>query len=68
MEIFLMSKPTTTPDAPEANVALSDEQLRAVSGGNQIDKIPNPRAPKFGPAASIAQGEVNSDQTDNNMP
>jgi hypothetical protein len=63
-----MSKPTTKPDAPEAGVELTDEQLRGVSGGNSIDKVPNIRAPKFGPAASISQGEVNSDQTDNNLP
>ena len=53
-----MSKPTTKPDAPEAGVELTDEQLRGVSGGNSIDKVPNIRTPKFGPAASISQGEV----------
>ena len=63
-----MSKPTTKTDAPEADTALTDEQLQGVSGGNSIDKIPNIRTPKFGPAASISQGEVNSDQTDNNLP
>ena len=63
-----MSKPTTKTDAPEAGVELTDEQLRGVSGGNSIDKIPNIRTPKFDPAASISQGEVNSDQTDNNLP
>jgi hypothetical protein len=63
----LMSKPTA-PDAPEADTALTDEQLQGVTGGKSIDKIPNIRTPKFGPAASISQGEVNSDQTDNNLP
>jgi hypothetical protein len=63
-----MSKPTTKTDAPETDTALTDEQLKGVSGGNSIDKIPNIRTPKFGPAASISQGEVNSDQTDNNLP
>ena len=63
-----MSKPTTEPEAPQAGVELTDEQLRGVSGGNSIDKVPNIRTPKFGPAASISQGEVNSDQTDNNLP
>jgi hypothetical protein len=63
-----MSKPTTKDDAPEPGAELTDEQLRGVSGGNSIDKIPNIRTPKFGPAASISQGEVNSDQTDNNLP
>ncbi|SIN98409.1 hypothetical protein SAMN05443247_01178 [Bradyrhizobium erythrophlei] len=63
-----MSKPTTKLDAPEHGVELTDEQLRGVSGGNSIEKIPNIRTPKFGPAASISQGEVNSDQTDNNLP
>jgi hypothetical protein len=63
-----MSKPTTKPDAPETDAALTDEQLQGVTGGNSIDKIPNIRTPKFGPAASISQGEVNSDQTDNNLP
>jgi hypothetical protein len=52
----------------ENDTALTDEQLKGVSGGNSIDKIPNIRTPKFGPAASISQGEVNSDQTDNNLP
>jgi hypothetical protein len=55
-------------DSPAADVELTDEQLRDVSGGNSIDKVPNPRAPKFGPAASISQGEINSNQTDNNLP
>ena len=64
----LVSKPTTKPDAPEADAALTDEQLQGVTGGNSIDKIPNIRTPKFGPAASISEGEVNSDQTDNNLP
>jgi hypothetical protein len=64
----LMSNPTTKPDAPEADAALTDEQLRGVSGGNSIDKIPNIRTPKFGPSASISQGEVNSNQTDDNLP
>ena len=64
----LISKPTTKPDAPESGVELTDERLRGVSGGNSIDKIPNIRTPKFGPAVSISQGEVNSDQTDNNLP
>ena len=63
-----MSKPTTKPDAPEGGAELTDEQLRDVSGGNSIDKIPNIRTPKFGPSASISQGEVNSNQTDDNLP
>jgi hypothetical protein len=67
METF-MSKPTMKPDAPESDTALTDEQLQNVTGGNSIDKIPNIRTPKVGPAASISQGEVNSDQTDNNLP
>jgi hypothetical protein len=54
--------------APETDAGLTDEQLRGVSGGNSIDKFPSIRTPKFGPAASISQGEVNSDQTDNNLP
>ena len=49
-----MSKPTTKPDAPEPDAALTDEQLRGVSGGNSIAKIPNIRTPKFGPSASIS--------------
>jgi hypothetical protein len=63
-----MSKPTKKTDAPKAGAELTDEQLRGVSGGNSIDKIKNIRTPKFGPSASISQGEVNSDQTDNNLP
>jgi hypothetical protein len=64
----LMSKPTKNTDAPEVDAALNDEQLQGVTGGNSIDKIPNIRTPKIGPAASISQGEINSDQTDNNLP
>ena len=63
-----LNKEDRKPDAPEAGAQLSDEQLSGVSGGNSIDKVPNIRTPKFGPAASISQGEVNSDQTDNNLP
>lgn len=63
-----MSKSTKKPDAPKTGAELTDDQLRGVSGGNSIDKIPNIRTPKFGPSASISQGEVNSDQTDNNLP
>ena len=63
-----MSNPTKKPDAPEADTALTDAQLSDVSGGNSIDKIPNIRTPKFGPSASISQGEVNSNQTDDNLP
>jgi hypothetical protein len=63
-----MSKPTTKPDAPEAGAELTDEELRGVSGGNSIDKFPSIRTPKFGPPASISQGEVNSNQTDDNLP
>lgn len=54
--------------ASEAGAELTDEQLSGVNGGNSIDKVPNIRTPKFGPSASISQGEVNSDQTDNNLP
>jgi hypothetical protein len=63
-----LTKENREPGAPEAGAELTDEQLRGVSGGNSIDKVPNIRTPKFGPAASISQGEVNSDQTDNNLP
>ena len=48
---------------PEGDAELTDEQLRGVSGGNSIDKVPNIRTPKFGPSASISQGEVDSNQT-----
>jgi hypothetical protein len=63
-----LDKEDRKPGAPEAGADLTDEQLGGVSGGNSIDKIPNIRTPKFGPSASISQGEVNSDQTDNNLP
>jgi len=62
------NKENRNPNAPEGNTELTEEQLTGVSGGNSIDRIPNIRTPKFGPAASISQGEVNSDQTDNNLP
>jgi hypothetical protein len=59
--------------------ALTDEQLNAVTGGQQVYKHEFPGAvnqmtglrpfePGFGPKGSIAQGEVNENQTDNNLP
>lgn len=59
--------------------ALSIDDLDVVSGGQQVFKHEFPGAvnqitglrsfePGFGPAASIAQGEINSNQTDNNLP
>jgi hypothetical protein len=47
---------------------LTDQQLDGVQGGNSIDKFPSPRTPKFGPPGSIAQGEINSNSTDDNLP
>jgi hypothetical protein len=58
---------------------LTDGELDVVSGGQQVFKHEFPGAvnqltglrsfePSFGPAGSIAQGEVNSNQTDNNLP
>lgn len=63
-----LNKQDRKPGASESGAELTDEQLSGVSGGNSIDKVPNIRTPKFGPSASISQGEVNSDQTDNNLP
>ena len=51
-----------------ATRGLTEDELALVVGGNRISLVPNPRQPKFGPPASIAQGEVNSNQTDNNLP
>jgi hypothetical protein len=51
-----------------ANGELSEEQLAKAAGGNRISLVPNPRQPKFGPAGSIAQGEINSNSTDDNLP
>ena len=59
--------------------ALSIDNLDVVSGGQQVFKHEFPGAvnqitglrsfePSFGPAGSIAQGEINSNQTDNNLP
>lgn len=58
---------------------LMDDELDVVTGGQQLYKHEFPGAvnqltglrpfePPFGPPASIAQGEVNSNQTDNNLP
>jgi hypothetical protein len=58
---------------------LTDGELDIVSGGQQLFKHEFPGAvnqltglrsfePSFGPTGSIAQGEVNSNQTDNNLP
>ena len=58
---------------------LTDDELNFASGGQQLYKHEFPGAvnqltglrpfePGFGPAGSIAQGEVNSNQTDNNLP
>jgi hypothetical protein len=59
--------------------ALSIHDLDVVSAGQQVFKHEFPGAvnqitglrsfePSFGPAGSIAQGEINSNQTDNNLP
>jgi hypothetical protein len=59
--------------------ALSIDDLDVVSGSQQVYKHEFPGAvnqmtgfrpfePGFGPAGSIAQGEINSNQTDNNLP
>jgi hypothetical protein len=59
--------------------ALTEDQLNAVSGGQQVYKHEFPGAvnqltglrpfePGFGPKGSIAQGEINENQTDNNLP
>jgi hypothetical protein len=59
--------------------ALMDDELDVVTGGQQLYKHEFPGAvnrmtglrpfePPFGPAGSIAQGEINSNQTDNNLP
>lgn len=58
---------------------LSLEEIEAVAGGQQLYRHEFPGAvnqqtglrpfePPFGPPASIAQGEINSNQTDNNLP
>ena len=48
---------------------LTDKELAGAQGGNSIDRLhPSPRTPTFGPAASIAQGELNSNSTDDNLP
>jgi bacteriocin-like protein len=53
---------------------LNDDQLKEVSGGNQINpitKLPGYTGPYVGMAyknGSIAQQEINSDATDNNLP
>ena len=59
--------------------ALTDGDLNFVSGGQQLYKHEFPGAvnqltglrpfePSFGPKGSIAQGEINENQTDNNLP
>ncbi len=58
---------------------LNIDDLDIVSGGQQVFKHEFPGAvnqitglrsfePSFGPTGSIAQGEINSNQTDNNLP
>jgi len=59
--------------------ALTVGELDAVVGGQQVYKHEFPGAvnqltglrpfePGFGPPGSIAQGEINSNQTDDNLP
>jgi len=58
---------------------LTADELNLVSGGQQLYKHEFPGAvnqltglrpfePSFGPKGSIAQGEINENQTDNNLP
>ena len=71
-----MSSNTTTRFTSRA---LTPDELDIVAGGQQVYKHEFPGAvnqmtglrpfePGFGPPASISQGEVNSNQTDNNLP
>lgn len=54
--------------------ALTQDELDTVTGGQQLYShefhTTGPRSfePVFGPPASIAQGEINENQTDNNLP
>jgi hypothetical protein len=60
--------------ATSAARALTQDELDAVAGGQQVYSHEFPTAgkrsfePVFGPPASIAQGEINENQTDNNLP
>jgi len=45
---------------------LTEDQLDKVAGGTQIS--PSYHGPKLHAPASIAQGEINSNSTDSNLP
>jgi len=47
---------------------LTDEQLEGVNGGMMIPVLPKVTYPKLHAPSSIAQGEINSNSTDNNLP
>jgi len=50
---------------------LADSELEGVQGGNSISiltKMPNYTGPKLHAPGSIAQGEINSDSTNDNLP
>jgi hypothetical protein len=59
-----MSDPKPDPNASEP---ISDKELEGAVGGNSIDKNPDPFRPKFQVPGSIAQGEINSNSTDDNL-
>jgi hypothetical protein len=57
-------------DAAKPAGELSDEQLGHAQGGNSISieaKMPDYTGPKLHAPGSIAQGEINSNSTDDNL-
>jgi hypothetical protein len=64
---------STKRTAPAATRALTQDELDAIAGGQQIITHEFPggtgsKPPVFGPPVSIAAGEINENQTDNNLP
>jgi hypothetical protein len=63
---FMFKKNITSSEIVPA-ASLSDKELEGVVGGNSIEKFPSPNRPKLHVPGSIAQGEINSNSTDDNL-
>jgi hypothetical protein len=47
--------------------SISEKELEGVVGGNSIDRFPQRNRPRLHVSASIAQGEINRNSTDDNL-
>jgi hypothetical protein len=62
-----MSKKNLMSNETVPAASLNDKELEGVVGGNSIEKYPKANRPKLHVPGSIAQGEINSNSTDDNL-